>query len=106
MNKVIPSELSIFRERSSYKKHYRAHHGKNEFSKKEGKIKSHINGIENFWGIAKVRLYKFRGMDKRTFYLHLKVSLDLIIDKIIYMKKSSPSFFILKIIRNRPLKLS
>ena len=55
-----------------YKKHYRVHHGKNEFSKKEGKIKNHINGIENFWGIAKVRLYKFRGMDKKTFYLHLK----------------------------------
>ena len=55
-----------------YKKHYRVHHGKNEFSKKKGRIKNHINGIENFWGIAKVRLYKFRGMDKRTFYLHLK----------------------------------
>ena len=55
-----------------YKKHYRVHHGKNEFSKINGKIKNHINGIENFWGIAKVRLYKFRGMDKRTFYLHLK----------------------------------
>ena len=55
-----------------YKKHYRVHHGNNEFSKKAGKIKNHINGIENFWGIAKVRLYKFRGMDKRTFYLHLK----------------------------------
>ena len=55
-----------------YKKHYRVYHGKNEFSKKNGKIKNHINGIENFWGIAKVRLYKFRGLDKRTFYLHLK----------------------------------
>ena len=42
------------------------------FLKKLGKIKNHINGIENFWGIAKVRLSKFRGMDKRTFYLHLK----------------------------------
>ena len=31
-----------------------------------------IYGIENFWGIAKVRLYKFRGMDKTTFLLHLK----------------------------------
>ena len=54
-----------------YKKHYRVYHGKNEFAKKEGKIKNHINGIENFWGLAKVRLAKFRGMSKRTFYLHL-----------------------------------
>ena len=55
-----------------YKKHYRVHHGNNEFSQKTGKIRNHINGIENFWGIAKVRLYKFRGMNKNTFYLHLK----------------------------------
>ena len=56
-----------------YKKHYRVHHGKNEFAKKEKKnIKNHINGIEKFWGLAKVRLSKFRGMNKDTFYLHLK----------------------------------
>jgi len=55
-----------------YKKHYRIHHGKNEFSKSEGRVKNHINGIENFWGLAKVRLSKFRGMNKGTFYLHLK----------------------------------
>lgn len=34
--------------------------------------KSHINGIENFWGLAKVRLVRFRGIHKSTFYLHLK----------------------------------
>ena len=55
-----------------YKKHYRVHHGRNEFARKEKGIRNHINRIENFWGIAKVRLYKFRGMDKKTFYLHLK----------------------------------
>ncbi|HUF02679.1 MAG TPA: IS1595 family transposase, partial [Aridibacter sp.] len=33
---------------------------------------SHINGIEGFWGLAKVRLAKFRGMRTETFYLHLK----------------------------------
>ena len=55
-----------------YRKHYRVHHGKNEFSKKQGDIRNHINGIENFWGLAKVRLSKFRGMNKSTFYLHLK----------------------------------
>ena len=51
-----------------YRKHHRVHHGKNEFSRG----KSHINGIENFWGIAKVRLARFRGMHPSTFYLHLK----------------------------------
>ena len=51
-----------------YKKHHRVHHGKNEFARG----KSHINGIENFWSIAKSRLSKFRGISKQTFYLHLK----------------------------------
>ena len=51
-----------------YKKHHRVQHGNNEFANS----KSHINGIENFWGIAKMRLAKFRGLSKPTFYLHLK----------------------------------
>jgi len=51
-----------------YKKHYRIKHGENEFAKG----RNHVNGIENFWGIAKTRLSKFRGMHKSTFYLHLK----------------------------------
>ena len=57
-----------------YKKHYRVRHGKNEFAKWElgGKVKNHINGIENFWGLCKVRLVRFRGIHKGTFYLHLK----------------------------------
>ena len=49
--------------------HKRVDHGKDEFAKKDG---THINGIEGFWGIAKVRLAKFRGMAPQTFYLHLK----------------------------------
>ena len=51
-----------------YRKHYRVNHGQDEFARG----KSHINGIENFWGLAKVRLAKFRGIHKQTFYLHLK----------------------------------
>lgn len=31
-----------------------------------------MNGIEGFWGFAKSRLTRFRGMSKHTFYLHLK----------------------------------
>ena len=51
-----------------YDKHFRVHHGKNEFVRGN----SHINGIESFWSYAKIRLVKFHGMDKRTFNLHLK----------------------------------
>ncbi len=51
-----------------YKKHYRVHHGANEFAKG----KRHINGIESFWSFAKSRLLKFNGIPKSTFYLHLK----------------------------------
>ena len=51
-----------------YQKHYRVQHGKDEFAIGT----NHINGIEGFWGLAKVRLVKFRGMSKNTFYLHLK----------------------------------
>jgi transposase-like protein len=51
-----------------YKKHYRVQHGVNEFARGN----SHINGIESFWGYAKTRLSKFRGMDKKMFELHLK----------------------------------
>lgn len=51
-----------------YQKHYRIDHGKNEFAIGN----THINGIEGFWGFAKVRLVKFRGMHSSTFYLHLK----------------------------------
>lgn len=51
-----------------YKKHYRVKHDDNEFA--DGH--NHINGIENFWGLCKVRLSKFRGVHKHTFYLHIK----------------------------------
>jgi transposase-like protein len=51
-----------------YRKHYRVHHHRDEFVRGN----SHINGIEGFWGIAKTRLVKFKGMSRSTFYLHLK----------------------------------
>ena len=50
------------------KAHYRVKHSKNEFALG----KNHINGIENFWGYAKYRLAKFRGISKNNFILHLK----------------------------------
>jgi len=51
-----------------YDKHYRVNHGKDEFVNG----KSHINGIERFWGYAKTRMSKHRGVNKKYFYLHLK----------------------------------
>ena len=51
-----------------YEKHYRVHHGKNEFARGS----SHINGIESFWSYAKRRLRKFNGIANEKFYLHLK----------------------------------
>lgn len=54
-----------------YKKHLRVDHSANEFSSRSVRG-NHINGIEGFWGYAKTRLARFRGMHQQTFCLHLK----------------------------------
>ena len=46
-----------------YKEHYRVKHSANQFA--DGK--NHINGIESFWGICKVRFAKFRGISRKHF---------------------------------------
>ena len=51
-----------------YKHHYRVKHSDDVFANG----RAHVNGIENFWGIAKTRLVKFRGITSKMFYLHLK----------------------------------
>jgi transposase-like protein len=51
-----------------YEKHFRVHHGANEFAAAD----RHINDIESFWDYAKLRLSRFKGSPKHTFYLHLK----------------------------------
>jgi len=51
-----------------YDKHFRVNHSQNEFANG----KNHINGIESFWSYAKIRLVKFRGLQKDKFNLHLK----------------------------------
>ena len=53
-----------------YKKHYRVKYNSNVFSNGI----AHINGIENFWEIAKSRLSKLRGISLQHFHLHLKES--------------------------------
>ena len=34
--------------------------------------RNRIDAVENFWGYVKMRLSRFRGVSKQTFYLHLK----------------------------------
>jgi transposase-like protein len=34
--------------------------------------RAHVNGIENFWGVAKSRMVKMRGIQSEKFNLHLK----------------------------------
>jgi len=52
-----------------FEKHFRVNHSKNEFSAGGG---NHINGIEDFWGYAKHRLTKFKGIPKEKFEIYLK----------------------------------
>ena len=77
-----------------YKKHYRVMHGSNEFAVGH----NHINGIENFWGVAKTRLSKFRGISKSTFYLHLKEC-----EFRFNHRKDDLYKLLLKIVRNNPI---
>jgi len=80
-----------------YNKHFRVHHGKNEFVRG----KSHINGIESFWSYAKIRLVKFRGIDKKSFNLHLKEC------EFRFNHRGEDLYkVLLEIFRNEPLKLS
>ena len=81
------------------KAHYRVKHNKNEFANG----RSHINGIENFWGFAKFRLAKFRGIKKENFVLHLKET------EFRYNTKNLGQNLyqnLLKLIRENPVKVS
>ncbi len=77
-----------------YGKHLRVNHGNDEFVR--GQV--HINGIEGFWGLAKTRLTKFKGMHPTTFYYHLKEC------EFRYNYRDKNMYkLVLKIIRNHPL---
>jgi transposase-like protein len=52
-----------------YEKHFRISHGEREFSTGNG---NHMNGTESFWGFAKRRLAKFKGIPKEKFEIHIK----------------------------------
>lgn len=51
-----------------YGRHLRVDHGNDEFVRG----RAQVNGIEGCWGYAKIRLVRFRGINKGTFYWHLK----------------------------------
>jgi transposase-like protein len=74
--------------------HLRVDHGNDEFVK--GAV--HINGIEGFWGLAKVRLAKFKGLPRHTFHLHLKET------EWRYNNRHADSYkILLALLRNNPL---
>ena len=82
---------------AGYKKHHRVIHSQDEFASG----RKHINGIENFWGLAKTRLAKFRGVHKSTFYLHLKEC------EFRFNYRNEDLYqLVLKIVREKPLKVS
>lgn len=81
------------------KEHYRVKHSQSEFANG----RNHINGIENFWGYAKHRLSKFKGISKENFYLHLKEC------EFRYNTRNNQENLykkLLKLIRENPLNLS
>ena len=80
-----------------YKRHYRVKHSHNEFAKGY----NHINGIENFWGLCKVRLSRFRGIHKHKFYYHLK-ECEFRYNR----RKHNIYLYLLALFRKSPLKLS
>ncbi|MDR1494519.1 MAG: hypothetical protein LBI29_00595 [Rickettsiales bacterium] len=51
-----------------YKKHYNVKHSDDVFA--NGRV--YVNGIDNFWGIAKSRLSKIREVKFDKLNLHLK----------------------------------
>lgn len=52
----------------AFDRYLRIERGTNEFVRDH----RHFNDLEGFWGVAKTRLAKFRGLNRQTFYLHLK----------------------------------
>ena len=72
--KIMPDSIVYTDSLSSYDKldvsgfvHYRINHSK-EFADRQ----NHINGIENFWNQAKRVLFKYNGIDRKSFLLFLK----------------------------------
>jgi transposase len=77
-----------------YKKQYRLNNGSMP-------RKTQINCVDNFWGSTKMRLQKFRGMSKSTFFLHLKET------EFRFNHRNEDLYsLLLEMLRNEPLKLT
>lgn len=77
--------------------HYRINHGDNQFA--DGR--NHINGIENFWGLCKVRLARYRGIHRHKYYYHLKEC------EFRYNNRGDDIYrLLLKILRKNPIKMA
>jgi len=77
IKKLAPSDSTIYSDEwkaydglvnAGYKKHYRVTHSEDVFANG----RAHVNGVENFWEVAKNRLVKMRGITCEKFNLHLK----------------------------------
>ena len=73
--KVIPESVVYSDSFRSYDglvldgfKHFRINHDE-KFSDEK---RNHINGIENFWGYAKMKLKRYHGVSRSHFFLYLK----------------------------------
>ena len=69
IKKLAPSDSTIYSDEwkaydglvnAGYKKHYRVTHSEDVFANG----RAYVNGIENFWGVAKSRMVKMRGIKK------------------------------------------
>lgn len=54
--------------KQGYLHHETVEHGSNEFARDE----THVNGMENFWGLTKISMMKRKGFKGSSFLLHLK----------------------------------
>ena len=77
-----------------YAKHYRVLHSDSQFVRSN----AHINGIESFWAYAKLRLAKFKGLPKHTFYFHLKET-----EFRFNCRRDNLYKVLLKLLRNNPI---
>jgi transposase len=78
-----------------YQKHFRVRHTANVFATPT----CHINGIESFWGTAKTRLMKRRGIRAAYLYWHLKEC-----EFRFNHRKENLYRILLALLRNDPLK--
>jgi transposase len=79
-----------------YRKHFRVEHRQDVFVGQRG---VHINGIESFWGTAKTRLAKRRGIRAEYFYWHLKEC-----EFRFNHRRGNLYEILLALVRNHPLK--